>query len=186
MTRGSYQLLYDALGNQEAMTKTTVETTSRKMAGEPPLYLQCHHDWQVAPCHTILWRGHKTMMTITPGHAPQDGIACKQARLRGGGRQCDGRGPKALGGPWVYAFIVCVSGPYAVYGNESSLRLHVMASCCGRSGVPDSLGLCLWSYLISKWLWSLRGSVPDSLRSTPLRMPNGDRWRLKPEGCTRQ
>jgi hypothetical protein len=53
MTRGSYQLLYDALGNQEAMTKTTVETTSCKMAGEPPPYLQCRHDRQVAPCHTI-------------------------------------------------------------------------------------------------------------------------------------
>jgi hypothetical protein len=32
----------------------------------------------------IPWRGHKTMMTITPRHAPQDGIACKQYRLRGG------------------------------------------------------------------------------------------------------
>ena len=38
----TYQLPYDALKNQEAMTKTTTETTLHRTAGEPPLCLQCH------------------------------------------------------------------------------------------------------------------------------------------------
>jgi hypothetical protein len=35
--------LYDIPGNQEVITKTTIEITSHRMAGEPPPCLQCHH-----------------------------------------------------------------------------------------------------------------------------------------------
>jgi hypothetical protein len=31
----------------------------------------------VAPCHTLPWYGHKTMMTTMPKHALQDGVAYK-------------------------------------------------------------------------------------------------------------
>jgi hypothetical protein len=37
MTQGGHQLLYDAPGNQEMMTKTTAETMSHRMTSEPPL-----------------------------------------------------------------------------------------------------------------------------------------------------
>jgi hypothetical protein len=43
MTQGSYQLLYDALGDQEMATKAMRDTALCRMA-EPPMRLKCHHD----------------------------------------------------------------------------------------------------------------------------------------------
>jgi hypothetical protein len=55
--RGSYQLWYDAPRNQEAMMKTTAETTSHRMAGEPLSSLQCHHGRYSSATshHVVVW-----------------------------------------------------------------------------------------------------------------------------------
>ena len=52
-----HQLLYDAPGNQETMTKATAETTSHRMAGELSSCLQCRHGWHssTTPCHSTTW-----------------------------------------------------------------------------------------------------------------------------------
>jgi hypothetical protein len=43
MTWDSYQLLYNALGDQEMVTKAMRDTALRRMANEPPTRLKCHH-----------------------------------------------------------------------------------------------------------------------------------------------
>ena len=55
--RGSYQLLYDTPRNQEAMTKTMTETTSHRVASEPPPCLQCHNGQHSStmPHHAVMW-----------------------------------------------------------------------------------------------------------------------------------
>jgi hypothetical protein len=57
MIWGSHQLLYNAPGNQETMTKTTVETTSHRTASELPSCLQYRHGWHssTTPCHSTMW-----------------------------------------------------------------------------------------------------------------------------------
>jgi hypothetical protein len=57
MIRGSHQLLYDALGNQETMTKTTTETTSHRTASELRSCLQYRHGRHssTTPCHATMW-----------------------------------------------------------------------------------------------------------------------------------
>ena len=58
---GGYQLLYDAPGNQEMMTKTTAETTSHRTAGELPSCLQCRHGRHsgTTPYYAAMWpQGH--------------------------------------------------------------------------------------------------------------------------------
>jgi hypothetical protein len=55
--RSGHQLLYNALGNQETMTKTTTETTLHRMASELPSCLQCRHDRHSSTmsCHATTW-----------------------------------------------------------------------------------------------------------------------------------
>ena len=53
----SYQLLYNAPENQEAMTKTMVKTTSHRTTSEPPPCLQCCHGRHssTTPHHAMMW-----------------------------------------------------------------------------------------------------------------------------------
>jgi hypothetical protein len=66
-----HQLLYYAPGNQEMMTKTMAEATSHRITRELSSCLQCHHFWHSSTTP------HYAMTIATPGHTPQNGIACK-------------------------------------------------------------------------------------------------------------
>ena len=69
------------LGDQEAMMKATTRPCCVGLLAKHHRAHSTATTGTITPRHTIPQHGHKTMATATLGHAPQDGVTCKQSEL---------------------------------------------------------------------------------------------------------